>query len=82
MNHDFANAKRGAAISSAGKTRLTVHLDDSVVDHFRKVATENGRGIQTELNATLRAAMGKTEIRNVVCGVMQAPFRWMKPGSP
>ena len=29
--YDFSRAKRGAVISPAGKTRITIYLDDEIV---------------------------------------------------
>ena len=51
---DFTNAKRGAVADSHGKTRITIFLDNEVLEHFRRVAQQNGRGYQTEINAQLR----------------------------
>ena len=57
MDHDFDNIRRGAVIKDAGKTRVTMYLDNDVLDHFRKVATQKGHGYQTEINAALRGFM-------------------------
>ena len=34
--YDFSKGKRGAVIASAGKTRITIMLDDDVLEAFRK----------------------------------------------
>ena len=52
--NDSRGARRGAVISSEGKTRITIYLDNDVLDHFRKVATAKGRGYQTEINNALK----------------------------
>ena len=57
MDHDFDNIRRGAVIKDAGKTRVTMYLDNDVLDHFRTVATRKGHGYQTEINAVLRGCM-------------------------
>jgi uncharacterized protein (DUF4415 family) len=54
-NYDFSNAKRGAVASVAGKTRITIMLDDDVLRHFREQATSTGVGYQTLINAALRS---------------------------
>lgn len=59
MKHDYEKARRGSVIQSTGKTRVTMYLDDDVIDHFRKMATEQGRGYQTEINACLRQAISR-----------------------
>lgn len=55
--YDFSKAKKGAAVASPGKTRITIMLDDDVIEHFRDVAEKNGTGYQTRINAALRSAM-------------------------
>ncbi len=57
MKHDFATARRGAVVDSKGKTRITIFLDDDVLEHFREIAAANGRGYQTEINQCLRDSM-------------------------
>jgi len=57
MRHDFDNVRRGAVIQDTGKTRVTMYLDNDVIEYFRRLATSKGRGYQTEVNAALRAAM-------------------------
>lgn len=56
-HYDFTNAKRGPALPSPGKTRITIMLDDDVLAHFRARAEAEGRGYQTLLNAALREAI-------------------------
>lgn len=56
-DYDFGNAKRGAVITSPGKTRITIMLDNDVLDAFRAQAEAEGRGYQTAINAALRAAI-------------------------
>ena len=52
--YDFSKAKRGAVIPSLGKTRITIMLDDDVIEAFRKRAEVAGSGYQTEINRVLR----------------------------
>ena len=42
--YDFSKAKRGAVIQSPGKTRITLMLDDDVIEHFRAQAEAEGVG--------------------------------------
>jgi hypothetical protein len=56
-DYDFSNAKRGAVIPSKGKTRITIMLDDDVLEHFRAKAEEEGTGYQTMINSVLRAVL-------------------------
>jgi uncharacterized protein (DUF4415 family) len=52
--YDFSKGKRGAVLKSRGKTRITIYLDDDVIDAFRAKAEEEGRGYQTLINDALR----------------------------
>ena len=55
--YDLSKAKRGPVIASPGKTRITIMLDDDVIEFFRAKADAQGTGYQTMINATLRATM-------------------------
>jgi hypothetical protein len=55
--YDFSNAKRGAVASSKGKTRITIMLDDAVIEAARSLAETEGFGYQTVINNTLRHAL-------------------------
>lgn len=54
--YDFSKAKRGPVIAApAGKTRITIRLDDDVIEWFKKQVNEAGGGnYQTLINKTLR----------------------------
>jgi uncharacterized protein (DUF4415 family) len=55
-NYDFSKAKRGPVIRTPrGKTRITIRIDDDVLDWFRKQVHEAGGGnYQTMMNRALR----------------------------
>jgi uncharacterized protein (DUF4415 family) len=55
--YDFSRGKQGAVISSPGKTRITIMLDDDIIDAFRNKAEASGRGYQTMINEALRQAL-------------------------
>ena len=55
--YDFSKAKRGPVVPSPGKTRITIMLDDDVIEHYRKRAEDSGTGYQTLINAALRQAV-------------------------
>lgn len=57
--YDFSQAKRGAVIASPGKTRITIMLDDDVIEFFRARAESTGTGYQTMINAALRNAVAQ-----------------------
>jgi uncharacterized protein (DUF4415 family) len=58
--YDFKNAKRGPVIKQKGKTRITIYLDDEIIESFRKIADELGSGYQTMINDALREYLGKS----------------------
>lgn len=55
--YDFSNGKRGAIASNKGKTRITIMLDDAVIEAARKRAENAGTGYQTVINNLLRQAL-------------------------
>lgn len=59
--YDFSKAKRGAVIPSPGKTRITIMLDDDVIEHFRSKAETRGSGYQTMINAALREVVASEQ---------------------
>jgi len=52
--YDFSKGKRGAVLPSEGKTRITIYLDDIVIERFKTLSEKTGRGYQTLLNEALR----------------------------
>jgi uncharacterized protein (DUF4415 family) len=58
---DFSKAKRGRILPPApeptGKTRITIRLDEEIVEYFLAKADESGgaTGYQTLINEALRA---------------------------
>ena len=62
--YDFSRAKPASEIpalvklqADKGKTRITLFLDDDVIEVFRDRASKNGKGYQTLINETLRASL-------------------------
>ena len=58
--YDFSKARRGAVVPHAGKTRITIYLDDEVIKAFRDRADAEGRGYQTMINEALRQYLGRS----------------------
>ncbi len=58
-NYDFSKARRGAVIRGPrGKTRITIRIDDDVLEWFRKqVHAAGGGNYQTMMNRALREHM-------------------------
>ncbi len=58
-NYDMSKAKRGAVLPPAGKTRITIFIDDAILEAFRRRAEKEGKGYQTLINEALSASLGK-----------------------
>jgi uncharacterized protein (DUF4415 family) len=60
QSYDFSQGKRGRVVAlepeQRGKTRITIRLDEDIVDHFLKEAEASGgaTGYQTLINQALR----------------------------
>ncbi|MBW4526014.1 MAG: BrnA antitoxin family protein [Phormidium tanganyikae FI6-MK23] len=53
--YDFSQGKRGAVEPSTGKTRITIRLDDEILDWFREqVHAAEGGNYQSLINEALR----------------------------
>ncbi len=60
QEYDFSKGKRGPVLRSEGKTRVTMYLDNEVIEAFRAKSDEAGRGYQTLINDALRECVAKT----------------------
>jgi len=60
--YDFSRGKRGAVVPQTGKTRITIYIDDDILEAFRDRADASGRGYQTMINDALRAYLGKASL--------------------
>ena len=60
--YDFSKGRRGAVIPApSGKTRITIRIDDDILEWFRSRVDEAGRGnYQTMINDALREYMTHT----------------------
>lgn len=59
--YDFSEAKRGAVIPQTGKTRITIYIDDDVLEAFRELGDSAGKGYQTTMNEALREYLNKVQ---------------------
>ena len=59
--YDFSRGKRGAVIPQKGKTRISIFIDNSVLDEFRTRAEKAGTGYQTMMNDALRKHLTVTD---------------------
>jgi uncharacterized protein (DUF4415 family) len=54
---DLPSVPRRRARPPKRKTRITIYLDDEVLDEFRSRAERTGTGYQTLINAALRTRL-------------------------
>lgn len=59
--YDFSETERGALIPAKGKTRITIYIDNGVLDEFRARAEKAGTGYQTMMNQALKAYLSRAE---------------------
>lgn len=66
--YDFSKGKRGAVVPpEPGKTRITIRLDNKVLDYFREqVHAMGGGNYQSLINEALREHMRRGGIEAVV----------------
>jgi len=64
--YDFSKARRAKDVphlarlqakAAAGKSRITIYLDNAVIQSFRQRAEEEGKGYQTLINEALRESL-------------------------
>jgi uncharacterized protein (DUF4415 family) len=65
QEYDFSQGKRGAVISSTGKTRITIYLDDDILANFREQAETKGIGYQTLINEVLKQHIQSPQERSL-----------------
>ena len=86
--YDFSKGKRGAVIPQKGKTRISIFIDNAVLDEFRARAEKAGIGYQTMMNEALRRYLSEAEqpvtekvLRNVLREEIPEYVRSLTAGS-
>ncbi len=59
--YDFSKGKRGQVIKQKGKTRITIYLDNDVIEKFRILSDAAGYGYQTMINDALKEYLKEKE---------------------
>ena len=59
--YDFSKGKRGAVVPPKGKTRISIFIDNAILDEFRSRAEKAGTGYQTMMNDALRKYLSETD---------------------
>lgn len=73
--YDFSKGKRGALLPTKGKTRITIYIDDVVLDEFRAQAEKMGTGYQTIINEALKTHLAKKANAPVTEAVLRKVIR-------
>ena len=61
QEYDFSKGQRGPVVAQSSKTRITIYLDNEVIDAFRTRAENEGSGYQTMINQALRAYLNEQD---------------------
>ncbi len=56
--YDMTNARRGPVVSRPEKTRITIWIDNDILEACRSQAEKSGKGYQTLMNEILRTGIG------------------------
>ena len=74
---DFSKAKRGPVIPlEPGKTKISIRLDNTVIEYFRRHVEEAGGGnYQTLINDSLIAFIGQRSVLDAVRQVVREELR-------
>ena len=80
--YDFSGGKRGALDPlPPGKTRITIRLDDELLDWFRAKADAVGGGsYQTMINQALRDYISREPLEETLRRVVREELRHGAPG--
>ena len=78
--YDFSKGKRGAVLPpEPGKTRITIRLDNQILDHFRNRVHQMGGGsYQTLINEALREHIRRGSIEAAVRRAVRKEIRGLK----
>ncbi len=59
--YDFTRGERKAILSSKGKTRISIFIDNAVLDGFRARGEAAGIGYQTMINEALKQYLAESQ---------------------
>ena len=82
--YNFGNGKRGAVVHpSKTKTRITIRLDDEIIDWFRsEVNAQGGGNYQSLINSALKKYIKEQQnqsLEEIVRKVVREEMRGAKP---
>ena len=74
---DFSRARRGPVVKpEPGKTKISIRLDNAVIDHFRSIVEADGGGnYQTLINDALRSHIQRSTMLDAVRRVVREELK-------
>ena len=55
--YDFSKGRRGQAVPTKGKTRITIYIDDQILAAFKAESARKGIGYQTLIRMLLHDSL-------------------------
>jgi uncharacterized protein (DUF4415 family) len=80
-HYDFSKGKRGSVFPmEPGKTRITIRIDNEVLDYFRdKVEKAGGGNYQTLMNEALHEHVRGARLEKVLRQTVREELRELRP---
>jgi uncharacterized protein (DUF4415 family) len=75
--YDFSNGTRGPVVSvPSGKTRITIRIDDDILEWFRQQVEQQGGGnYQTMMNTALREYINQHALEDMLRRIVREELR-------
>jgi BrnA antitoxin of type II toxin-antitoxin system len=73
--YDFSKSKRNPFAAAKGKTRITIFIDNAILDEFRSRAEKAGGGYQTMMNDALKAYLADTDSQPITEAMLRRVIR-------
>jgi len=75
--YDFSKARRGPVVpSTPGKTRITIRLDNDVIEWFKRQVNEAGGGsYQSLINAALKGYVKQRDLESTLRRLIREELR-------
>ena len=80
-HYDFSKGRRGSVFPmEPGKTRITIRIDNDVLDYFRNYVEKAGGGnYQTLMNEALREHIRGAHLEKVLRQTVREEMRGLRP---
>ncbi|MCM0081554.1 BrnA antitoxin family protein [Geomonas sp. Red32] len=80
-NYDFSDGVRGLVVPpDSTKTRITIRIDNDILDWFRAKVNEQGGGnYQTMINQALRSCIQEKPLKELIREAVREELSNLKP---